>query len=86
MSRAAVRDGSVVAVYDDRWLPILEALGTPAIERATDVEWDHTRGEWVATHRATGIVIARGRERARVIQAEVAWLEARLGGVHGGTR
>jgi hypothetical protein len=78
-TKIAISGGAAVMVYDDRWLPIVRALGAPAIERATDVEWDSARGEWVATHRATGTEIARGTCRAHVIQAEVAWLEARLG-------
>lgn len=78
-ARIVVSGSTAAMVYDDRWLPIVEALGSPAIERATDVEWDPVAREWAATHRATGIEIARGRNRAQVIQAEVAWLEARLG-------
>lgn len=74
-SLVCVRGGAATAVYDDRWLPILEALGSVEIRRATDVEWDPTTREWVATHRETGREIARGRNRAEVIHAEVAWLE-----------
>ena len=70
--------GKVTTVYDDRWAPILAALVGEEYEapRVTDVE--RIRGEWVATHRSSGMVIARGPNRAEVIQAEVAWLESRL--------
>lgn len=77
-TRIVVCGAVATAVYDDRWLPILEALGPVEIRRATDVEWDPTTQEWVATHRDTGREIARGRNRAKVIHAEVAWLEERL--------
>ena len=53
-----------------------QALGTLRVQRATDVEFDAATGEWVATHRASGRVIARGANRSRVVAEEVAWLEA----------
>ena len=70
--------GRVTAVYDDRFLPILEALGEPIITRASEVEWDHAAREWVATEVSTGREIARGRNRAAVIAAEVSYLEGSL--------
>lgn len=70
---------TVAAVYDDRFFPILEALGEPVITRASEVEWDHAAREWVATEVNTGREIARGRNRAAVIAAEVEYLERRLG-------
>lgn len=81
--RLVLAGPSAVAVYDDRWLPIIEALGSVVIERATDVEWDPVAREWVAIHRETRTEIARGRCRAAVIQAEVAWLESRLSAAGG---
>jgi len=66
--------GVARAVYDDRWMPILDALGDPQIRRATDVEWES--GEWVARLRPSGEIIARGKNRAEVVRAEVDFLEA----------
>lgn len=77
-SKITVVNGEVTSVYDDRLAPLFHALGTPDIERATDVEYDPARFEWVATHRETGTVIARGLVRADVIRAEVQWLEERM--------
>lgn len=72
-----IKVGSQVeAVYDDRFMPIFQALGSVHIERATDVEFES--GEWIATHRATKQVIARGPNRNQVIKDEVAWLEKEL--------
>ena len=75
---ASVRGGVLRTVYDDRWAPLFAALGKVTIERASEVEYDHRAGEWVATHHATGEVIARGVNRQQVIAAEVRWLEGRL--------
>ena len=75
---AKVHGSQVVAVYDDKWAPLMAALGTVTIERASDVEFDHDAGEWVATYHATGEVIARGVNRNAVIAAEVRWLEERI--------
>lgn len=75
---AKVRGGELRTVYDDRWAGILSAIGSVTIERASDVEYDHGAREWVATHHATGEVIARGPNRNEVIAAEVRWLELRL--------
>jgi hypothetical protein len=75
---AKVRSGELRTVYDDRWAGILSAIGKVTIERASDVEYDHGAGEWVATHHATGVVIARGANRSEVIAAEVRWLEERI--------
>lgn len=77
-SRAVVTAGGVVSVYDDRWRSILETLGPLTIQRATEVEFEPTSGQWVATHLATGQVIGRGRNRADVISQEVTWLEGKL--------
>lgn len=67
--------GEVRAVYSDTWRPLLEALGSLEITRASDVEYDASTGEWYAVHRATGKEIARGRNREQVIREEVRWLE-----------
>lgn len=71
-------NGEVKAVYDDRLRPIFEALGEVHIERATDVEFDEASGDWVATHRATGLEIGRGKNRTQVLQQEISWLEERI--------
>lgn len=68
------RDGAR-AVYDDRWVPIYQALGQLAIARATDVEYNPLTAEWTATYRPTGNVIAHGKMRNAVIDAEIQWLE-----------
>jgi len=76
-SRIVVRNGIAHGVYDDKFFCIFEALGagTPIIHRATDVEFDRTTAEWVATHIASGKVIGRGKNRSEVIKQEVTWLE-----------
>ena len=68
----------MVAVYDDRWAVLFQALGPVEITRASEVEWDDATQEWVATHKETGAVIARGKNRAEVIKKEISWLEERL--------
>ena len=75
---ARVRGGELHMVYDDRWHSLFAALGTVTIERASEVEYDHEAREWVATHHATGEVIARGVHRNEVIASEVRWLEAKI--------
>jgi hypothetical protein len=69
---------TVRCVYDDRFRPLLEALGHMEITRATDVEFEPSTGMWVARLRETGEEIARSRERAECIRAEVEFLERRL--------
>ena len=71
--RITIGGGQVTCVYDDRFLPLLKALGKVEIIRATDVEYYF--GEWIATLRATGEIIARGQSRDEVIKEEVKWLE-----------
>jgi predicted DNA-binding ArsR family transcriptional regulator len=77
-SKIKITNGNLVSVYDDRFAALFHALGSPDIKRATDVEYDDTSREWVATLRATGEVIGRGTNRADVIKQEVKWLEERL--------
>lgn len=64
-----------LAVYDDRWRPLLEALGPMKVTRATEVEFDEGTGDWVARLKLDGRIIARGKVRADVVRAEVEWLE-----------
>lgn len=77
-SKIVISGGVCQAVYDDRFREIFQALGVPQIQRASDVEYDEASGDWVATFRETGEVIARDPNRSRVIEAEVKWLEERL--------
>jgi hypothetical protein len=70
--------GSVSCVYDDRFRPLLEALGTMDVRRASEVEFNPTTREWEATLLATGEVISRGTNRNDVITEEVRWLEANM--------
>jgi len=77
-TKLKVDGASLTGVYDDRLAPIYAALGTLRVERASEVEYDDGRGEWVAVSVETGEEIACGANRAEVIAAEVRWLEARL--------
>ncbi len=76
--KIVVRAGVARCVWDDRFRPVLEALGGGRMEvrRASDVEYE--RGEWVARLRESGEVISAGRNRSEVIKAEVAYLEGGL--------
>lgn len=70
-----ISGGEVNCVYDDRFRPILEALGVSDIKRATDVEYNQATKEWEAKLFSTGQIIAHGPNRNDVIAAEVKWLE-----------
>ena len=76
-TKIVIRDGVALGVYDDRFRLLMEALsgGPLVVRRATEVEFDEATGDWVATLLRTGEVIARGRDRSQVIDAEVAFLE-----------
>lgn len=74
-TKVVLQGNQAAAVYDDRYRPIYEALGTLTVQRATDVEFDHATGDWQATHLGNGQQIGRGKQRDEVIQQEVAWLE-----------
>lgn len=73
-----IKDGIATAVWDDRFRPILEALGTMDVKRASEVEYDPATGDWVARLASTGEEIARGKDRGEVIATEVRYLEERL--------
>lgn len=77
-TKLVISGATVNCVYDDRFRPLFEALGVISVKRASEVEFDETSGEWVATHLDSGEVIARGLNRNDVIKAEIAWLEERL--------
>mgnify|MGYP001608309897 CR=1 FL=1 len=70
--------GGIRAVYDDRLLPLFDALGSVRIERASEVEWDSSSREWLAVHKASGQVIGRSRNRQEAVRQEVEWLERRV--------
>jgi hypothetical protein len=73
-----IRGGKASMVYDDRWRPLMEALGTIEVTRATKIEFDAPTGQWVATYIPTGQEIGRDRNRGNLIAAEVAWLETNV--------
>ncbi len=75
MNIVSLRGGEARAVYCDRFRSILEAMGALQVTRATNVEFESATGEWVATHRESGQIIGRGRNRSEVVAQEVAWLE-----------
>lgn len=73
-----ISKGRVTCVYDDRFRPLLEALGHMQVKRASGVEFNPATGEWEAHLLATGELIAHGPNRNEVITAEIAWLEEKL--------
>ena len=73
-----IHSQTVTAVYSDRLRSFLESLGELHIERATDVEFDSTSGDWVAIYRATGQEIGRGKNREDVLSQEVKFLHKEL--------
>jgi len=76
-SKIVISGGLASCVYDDRFRPLLEALGTMKVNRASTVEFNPIAGDWFAMTDSHGI-IARGKNRNEVIAAEVAWLESRM--------
>jgi hypothetical protein len=74
-TRIDIRNGVATCVYDDRFRPLLEALGVMEVHRASEVEFNPQTGEWEAKLLATGEIIASGINRNDVITAEVTWLE-----------
>ena len=77
-----IKDGQASMVYDDRFRPIMEALGVMNVKRATDVEFDAESGDWIATLLETNEVIARGKNRSECIQHEVEYLERKMSPTH----
>lgn len=77
-NKIVIQDGKASCVYDDRFRPLLEALGVMEVERASEVEFNPNSRKWEATLLATGETIASGTNRNDVITAEVAYLEACL--------
>lgn len=74
-SKIAIHGSKVACVYDDRFIPLLEALGTLEIVRASNVEYNPLSKTWEAERVTTGQVIASGSNRNEVITKEVKWLE-----------
>jgi len=74
-SKLVISADGAHAVYEDKWLPILQALGTLSIERATSIEYSADAQEWIAVYLPTGEEIAHGQLRSAVLEAEVAYLE-----------
>lgn len=77
-SLVVLRGDQAATVYDDRWLPVVAALGALTITRATEVEYEHEASEWTAVHLESGATIGRGVQRGQVIDQEVHWLEQRM--------
>ena len=70
-----IEKGAATCVYDDRFRPLLEALGVMKIKRASEVEFNPASGEWEATLISTGQIIAHGPNRNDVITEEIRWIE-----------
>lgn len=79
MSKLFIRaDGTVEGVYNDQFRPIYEALGVLQVNRASEVEFEESSGDWVAHRVGTGVEIGRGKSRGDVIAQEIAYLEKEL--------
>jgi len=77
-SKLVIKSGIAEGVYDDRLLPLYEALGMPVITRASNVEYSHVLKLWVAVHVRRGGVIASGKDRREVIAREIEVIEGGL--------
>lgn len=76
MNLVITEDGNVHGVYSDT---LAKAnIGDPIVRRASEVEYNHVRGQWEATELRTGQIIASGPERNKVIEEEVRILNQRL--------
>jgi hypothetical protein len=62
-------DGRAIGVYSDtiRWASLGRILAMP---RASHVEFDTARQEWVAHDARSGRIVARGRSRDAVLREE----------------
>lgn len=74
-TKVVLQGETAIAVWDDHWRPIYQAIGALSVRRATEVEFNNASGEWEAVHLESGYLIARGPNRAAVIDREVTWLE-----------
>jgi hypothetical protein len=78
-NKLVIKNGVATGVYDDRLIPLYEALGVCKILRASTVEFNHDTRQWQA--RACdrqGTLIASGVTRSEVIKAEIDYLERGL--------
>jgi hypothetical protein len=62
------QDGTVTAI-DHKSIDALK-LGPAEKPRISDVEWDTTTQEWVAIRKSNGQVVARGKDRDKVVAEE----------------
>jgi hypothetical protein len=85
-SKLQIENGVATCVWDDRFRPLLEALGVFEVRRASEVEFNPASGEWEATLISTGQLIAHGLNRNEVIANEVSWIEENLSHVSHGNR
>lgn len=79
MTRLVLRiqpGGDIKAVYNDALARM--GLGPISVERASNVEFDSTTQEWVATRAIGGMELARGPSRDEVIRQEVQVLQDEL--------
>lgn len=74
-TKIAINGGTVSCVYDDRFRPLLEALGVMHVERASNVEFNPDTRNWEATLTGDSAPIASDPNRDQVIKEEVAWIE-----------
>ena len=70
--------GKICAMANDTVVEILSNVGHVSMKRASDVEWDDARQQWIAMEKSSSKIIARGHNRSNVIAREVAILERNL--------
>ena len=69
------QDGTVRMIYADALLPLMQALGTPQVRRASNVEPTED-GRWQADLSPVGgPVLPPTRTRQESLDLEVQWLE-----------
>ena len=66
-----------VAVYSDELKSTLPKSWDLKISRISDVEYDHSRGVWIAT-RKDGVRLAEDTNRSKCVQKEVDELNSNL--------
>ncbi len=71
-------EGNVTAIYNDDLRPVLDALGTTRIRRASHVEPDVNGLWWADLSPMMGPLLGPFALRADALAAEVAWLEVNL--------
>ena len=73
-------EGEAMAVYSDDLLPVLSALGSVYVERASHVEFDNTRARWGVWSQAGNDTGQRFTTRAEALAWEVAHISTLLDG------